>query len=97
MIIGLYRVLFEALIASEVPSILAEHPFIEIFKGWFPINAIVNDAGPVIATTVAGGTLGESFGFAGRVALVVPVLATAALLFVLEVALEHLVKRAEST
>jgi hypothetical protein len=87
-IIGLYRILLESSISNEMPGVLPEDPFIEIVEGWFPIDVVEDDPGPVVAPAVAGGPLGEPLELAGSVTSVVPAVAPAAFSLVLEIPFE---------
>jgi hypothetical protein len=91
-VIGLYRVLFEATVASEVTGVFAEDAFVEVLEGGVAIGVVGGDSGPVIGAAVASGPLGEPLEFASGVSSVVPTVPTAAFPFVLEVALERLGK-----
>jgi len=91
-VIGLYGVLFETSVASEVTGVLPKHSFIEVLEGRFSIDVVPDDSGPVIATAVAGGPLGESLELSGCISSVVSAVTTATLPLVLEVSLETVVE-----
>jgi hypothetical protein len=80
-----------------VPSVLPEDTFVEIFEGRLSVAVIGADPGPIVATPVAGGPLGESLELAGCVPAVIPAVTTAAFPFVLEIPLEAVVQRAFRT
>ena len=96
-IIGLYCILLESPIASEVAGVLSEDAFVEVLKGGPTVDVVGDDPSPVIVTAVAGGLLGESLKLACRIASIVPTVPTAAFPLVLEVSLEAIVKSAFRT
>jgi hypothetical protein len=83
----LYRVLLESPISTEMPGVLPEHAFVEIFEGGFAVDVIGDDPDPVVAA-VASGPLDEPLELACSVSSIVPAVATAAFPLVLEIALE---------
>ena len=96
-VVGLYGILLESPIASEVAGVLSEDAFVEVLKGGPTVDVVGDDPSPVIVTAVAGGLLGESLKLACRIASIVPTVPTAAFPLVLEVSLEAIVKSAFRT
>jgi len=88
-VIGLYSILFEPPIAGEVPGILSEDTFIEVFEGGLSVDVVEDDLGPVVVAALTGGPFSESPEFAGCVASIVFAVDTATFPFVLEVPLER--------
>ena len=87
-VIGLYSILLEPPISSEITSILPEHTFVEVLEDRLAVDVVGNDPRPVVATAVAGSPLGEPLELARCVPSIVPTVATAALPLVLQIPLE---------
>jgi hypothetical protein len=95
-IIGLYSVLFESPVTSEVTGVLSEYSLVEIAERRLSVAVVGDDTRPAVVSTVAGGPLGEPLELATCISAIVPAIAAAALSFVLQIPFERIRQRPSS-